>query len=197
MLRRTGFLVIGTWVICTATSLANSQEWTDTNSLGDWGGRDRTCSQGSVPDPDQCRSEYRGQVAVCWSNRRTGECGGATAWCTYKTVGLTTPQNGGAPGHIYYCGALGMPTTRVSVCHGEHQKKVINFNPLKDQDEHGCDDHSGWSVFEGCSGGGPNPSASGQAYCGGQLFTVELNYPSVSGNKCGYAWFTVTCWSGR
>jgi hypothetical protein len=196
MMHLTGFLVIGS-VLCTSATLVYAQQWSNTRSQGDWGGRDRACSQGPRPDPDECRPEHRGQVAVCWTNRRTGECGGAVAWCTYKTVGLTTPQNGSNPGWIYYCGDLGTVTKRVSICHGENAKKIINYNPFRDQDEHGCDDHGGWTVFEGCSGGGANPAASGRAHCGDQLWTVESNYPSVPGNACGYSWFTIICWSGR
>jgi hypothetical protein len=169
----------------------------DTYSQGDWQGRDRACSRGSIPDPNQCRPEYHGQVAVCWTDRRTGECGGATSWCTYKTVGLATPQTGYSPGQLYYCGDLGQPTKEVSICHGEHAKMEPNFDPSNFQQEHGCNDHQGWTVHEDCSRGGPNPAASAQVHCGGQLWTARSNYPSVSGNKCGYAWFTITCWSGR
>jgi hypothetical protein len=90
----------------------------------------------------------------------------------------------------------GVPTLATSICHGENAKKVMNFDPFKKGDEHGCDDHPGWSVFEGCSGGGTNPAASAQALCKGSLWTVTTNFPGVSGNKCGYSWFTITCWSG-
>jgi hypothetical protein len=89
------------------------------------------------------------------------------------------------------------PIKWVSICHGENAKKIINYDPFKDQDEHGCDDHGGWTVFEGCAGGGANPSNSAAAHCGvGKPWTADSNYPSVSGNNCGYSWFRITCWSG-
>jgi hypothetical protein len=167
-------------------------DWSDTQSFGDWGGNDRACSQGSQPDQNQCQPQYSGQVAVCWANRPTGECGGAVAWCTYKTIGLTTPRNGRSPGHVYYCGDLGTVTKTVSICTGEHANKVINYNPLTDQDEHGCNEHPGF-VFQGCS----DPAASANAICGGQPWTIQSNFGPVSGNSCGYAWSTITCWSGN
>jgi hypothetical protein len=80
-----------------------AQSWRETKLDGDWGGRDRACSQGATPRPEQCNAATRGQVAVCWTNRKTGECFGATAWCTYKTVTLNTPKDGRAPGRIYEC----------------------------------------------------------------------------------------------
>ena len=86
---------------------AGAANWSDTFTRGDWIGRDRACSQGPFPDASQCNSAFfwSGQ-AVCWSNRHTGECGGAIAWCTYKTVGLTTPHGYGtvSDGEIYKCG---------------------------------------------------------------------------------------------
>jgi hypothetical protein len=107
-------------------------------------------------------------------------------------VGLTTPQNGAAPGHIYYCGNMGTVTKRTPICIGEHENKIINFNPLKNQDEHGCNDHPGF-VHQGCS----DAAQSANAFCGGQLWTIEHNFGPVSGNKCGYAWLTIICWSGH
>jgi hypothetical protein len=82
---------------------ARAQSWHNANQTGDWAGRDRACSQGAIPRPEECTDAYIGQVAVCWPNRRTGECKGATAWCTYKFVKLGTIKNGGAPGNIYEC----------------------------------------------------------------------------------------------
>jgi hypothetical protein len=82
---------------------ACAQTWWNTLTQGDWAGKDRACSQGATPRPSECTPAFYGQVAVCWTNRRTGECGGATAWCTYKFVELNTPQNGANPGMVYQC----------------------------------------------------------------------------------------------
>jgi hypothetical protein len=190
------FLIVAAQLFLFGAGSSKGQTWTDAYTRGDWGGRDRTCSQGAEPDPNQCNRAYLGQVAVCWSNRQTWECNNAIAWCTYKTIGVTAPQNGSNPGNIYGCG-LGSITAEYSICHGEHDKKVINFNPFKDQDEHGCDDHPGWTVFVGCAGGGANPPVSGANLCKGKPWTAKGNFPSVSGNRCGYAWFTISCWSGQ
>ena len=176
---------------------SNAQTWADTRSQADWGGRDRTCSIGSTPDPKQCDRVHIGQIAVCWSNCRSGECHNAAAWCTYKdkTVGFSTAQNGYNPGEVYGCG-LGTIINEISICHGENQKRIINFNPFSDPHPHGCDDHAGYNVFEGCAGGGANPAVSGANLCNGGTWTARSNYPPVNGDRCGYSWFTVSCWSG-
>jgi hypothetical protein len=93
-------------ILTYALSCASAQSWSTTGLQGDWAGRDRACSVGSTPLPEQCKIEHSGQVAVCWTDRRTGECGNAAAWCTYKTIGRMTPQDGGNPGQVYQCGAL-------------------------------------------------------------------------------------------
>jgi hypothetical protein len=80
---------------------AGREIWADTHMHAGWTDRDTGCTQGAAPDPKQCSIPTLGHVVVCWQNRRTGECGGATAWCTYKSV--NTPPNGGAPGEVYDC----------------------------------------------------------------------------------------------
>jgi hypothetical protein len=183
-----------------AADPSKAQTWSDTRTLGDWGGRDSIpCSVGSKPNSNRCKPASVGRVAVCWSNRQTGECGNARAWCTYKdnSVGLHTFPNGGSPGEIYACG-LGTATDEISICHGENAGKIINFNPFLDTRafEHSCAEHPGWTVFEGCAGGGANPAVSAKALCGGQ-WTAKAKFPPIGGNACGYSWFIITCWSGQ
>jgi hypothetical protein len=60
--------------------------WDDTGIFADWGARDFACSQGATPKDNLCTAATNKFVAVCWVNRQTGECGNATAWCTYKSV---------------------------------------------------------------------------------------------------------------
>jgi len=45
----------------------------------------------------------RNLVAVCWPSRRTGECGNALQWCTYKRLTLQTRPDGSAPGEVFVC----------------------------------------------------------------------------------------------
>jgi hypothetical protein len=77
--------------------------WRDTGMQADWPDRDFSCTQGASPNSQLCNAGTRGRVAVCWLNRRTGECGGATAWCTYKDLTLDTPPTGVSPGRVYVC----------------------------------------------------------------------------------------------
>ena len=74
-----------------------------TGMFTDWSGRDFSCTPGVTPVPQLCNATTVGRVAVCWPNRRTGECGGATAWCTYKIVSIHQPGDGAAPGRVYEC----------------------------------------------------------------------------------------------
>lgn len=88
---------------CAFSTIANAGHWGDTFTQADWGDHDWSCSPGAAPNPQMCDSAHVGQVAVCWPHRPTGECGGAEAWCTYKTVHVDTPRNGTAPGEVYQC----------------------------------------------------------------------------------------------
>jgi hypothetical protein len=77
--------------------------WSDTGEQGDWAGRDFACTKGVIPSAQHCNAQTQGYVAVCWPNRRTGECGGATEWCTYKSVTRATRRDGNAPGRVWEC----------------------------------------------------------------------------------------------
>jgi hypothetical protein len=77
--------------------------WRDTGMQADWPDRDFSCTQGASPNSQLCNPGTRGRIAVCWLSRRTGECGGATAWCTYKDLTLDTPPTGVSPGRVYVC----------------------------------------------------------------------------------------------
>jgi hypothetical protein len=101
-MRRAWFLGIGFGLLVAGLSApVHAQSWGDAYAKGDWLGRERSCTQGETPDPAQCTPATMGQVAVCWSNNPG--CGGSDAWCTYKTVQLSTPQDGKTPGEIYQC----------------------------------------------------------------------------------------------
>jgi hypothetical protein len=97
-------LVCVAGIICLVTTSAKAQaEWQRKGIRADWGGRDFACSESPVPKPELCNAATRGLVAVCWQDRKTGECGGAVAWCTYKKVTLDTRPDGYAPGDVYVC----------------------------------------------------------------------------------------------
>jgi hypothetical protein len=95
----------GIFCLLAMSSQAQSPAWTNTNRQADWGDSDYGCSPGNTPEPRFCDSTHVGHVAVCWPNRRTGECGGATSWCTYKTIDASAPPNGASPGTVWVCGA--------------------------------------------------------------------------------------------
>ena len=96
-----------------------SPSWKDSGLIGDYSGTDFLCSQGATPRLEYCETRTSLQqfwnvetvaIAVCWTDRRTGECGRTSAWCRYfKDVIIGEgPQrhidmNGGAPGIVYYC----------------------------------------------------------------------------------------------
>jgi hypothetical protein len=65
-----------------------------------------------------------------------------------------------------------------------------------------CKLHS-YDRFERCGTygvGGANPNLSCQFLCGtpiGPGCQASSNAPSISGNACGYAWFSITCTGGQ
>jgi hypothetical protein len=87
----------------TVTGFSALAQWKETGIRADWSGRDFACSMTQVPNNGLCNAATRGLVAVCWASRKTGECGGAVAWCTYKRVTLQTIPDGAAPGEVYVC----------------------------------------------------------------------------------------------
>jgi hypothetical protein len=106
-------------VILNVVSISShAQEWTDSHVRYDWGDHDYGCSPGSVPQESFCNQDHVGHVAVCWQNRRTGECGGATAWCTYKTITEIMPrgvQPGSSPGEVWVCGTSWLAPARPQI----------------------------------------------------------------------------------
>ena len=93
----------------------------------------------------------------------------------------------------------GPQVSSTSICHGEHEKKQINFDVFRDTRsfKHSCGDHPGFALHEGCGGDGANPAASAASLCRGKpYYTTQTNFPGVEGNQCGYSWFTIICWSG-
>lgn len=85
-------------------SLADGLGWKAFGAPADWSGRDFSCTTGANPVPALCNTATIGSVAVCWTSRQTGECGGAVAWCTYKNVSVASdPANGSSPGAVYLC----------------------------------------------------------------------------------------------
>jgi hypothetical protein len=87
----------------------------------------------------------------------------------------------------------------VSICHGQYERKTVIFDPFNTRVPHGCDDHPGF-LYEACygsTGGGADPRISAVTHCGpGKPYTGVRNFPPISGDQCGYSWFTITCWSG-
>jgi hypothetical protein len=86
-----------------ASQLYGGFAWRDTGMQADWPGHDYSCTQGASPNSQLCNRETRGRVAVCWLRRQTGECGGASEWCTYKALTLDVPPTGTSPGRVYVC----------------------------------------------------------------------------------------------
>lgn len=86
--------------------VAKAQEpasWKDTGMRADWTGRDMACTQGEKPVPFMCSAQNKGMVAVCWTDRQSGECGNVAAWCTYKTVTMNMRPDGVNRGVVYEC----------------------------------------------------------------------------------------------
>ena len=108
-------------------------QWNSKGS-GDCGGRDIGCSKGGGPDNRRCHAETEGMTAVCWDNRPSGypasfqqQCGGAAAWCTYKSIGASQCVGGRAPGRMYECSARGW---RQPIQGAE--MRVFHINPVRD-----------------------------------------------------------------
>lgn len=92
------------WLMLHLAPPAAAQSWQDTHEEGDYNDHDWACSQGPKPRRDFCNPAHLGQVAVCWTHRATGACGGAAAWCAYKWLDAETPRSGSdSPGEIYVC----------------------------------------------------------------------------------------------
>jgi hypothetical protein len=93
-------IVVASILTLAATAWA---QWNTAGEMGDWTGHDYACSEGQTPKPEFCTVTSRNTVAVCWLNRKTGECNNVTTWCTYKNIPFTTKQDGKAPGLVFVC----------------------------------------------------------------------------------------------
>jgi hypothetical protein len=90
----------------------------------------------------------------------------------------------------------GSQVSSTSICQGQYEHKRTNYNPFIDTRPfaHSCDDHPGFTVWENCVS---NTEATAASLCkNNPYYTLQRAYPSTDGNQCGYAWVTVTCWSG-
>lgn len=99
----TAILITPAVILPVAVALSQDIHWQPVPIRADWTDHDYGCSQGATPSPRYCDANHLGNVAVCWDNRPTGECGGARAWCTYKAINISTPPHGGSPGRVYVC----------------------------------------------------------------------------------------------
>jgi hypothetical protein len=91
----------------------------------------------------------------------------------------------------------GSPVFSLSYCQGENQHKIINYDPFKDTRsfEHFCDQHP-YTQYATCNA---TTDWIAENLCKSKsspYYTIQRDYPPTDGNRCGYAWFTVTCWSG-
>jgi hypothetical protein len=82
---------------------AESYQWKNTHSMGDWGDHDIGCSKGVEPNAASCNSGTEKRVAVCWASKPGCGSGLPIAWCTYKDMTMDTPFNGLAPGTVWEC----------------------------------------------------------------------------------------------
>jgi hypothetical protein len=66
---------------------------------GDCSGNDIDSSSGPIPRENLCSSKEI--TSVCWDGGTYKN--GATAWCTYKKIGINSCNGGSATGQMYKC----------------------------------------------------------------------------------------------
>jgi hypothetical protein len=122
---------------------------------------------------------------------------GNTACATEAPLRCGVPMCGATS-----CGVTnkGSSTFALSVCQGENQHRISNFNPTKDTRSftHFCDQHP-YTTYATCNATVDWIAANQCRNQSSPYYTIQDNYPKITddGNRCGYRWFTITCWSGE